>query len=186
MGPTESDAQDDAQRTMEQRALRNVRGLVDKVEAEDRKREVADRRAIISLALVAASAAILIAAVFFGKAAWFTLFPPEPKGMQSHAKVGVTPDTAGAYRDHFVAKVNTVYKKADHDRGLRGTAVVRVAIRPDGSVESMEIARTSGQKLLDQTAMDIVRRAEPFDAFARHGVAGTRAVQVTHAFTFAE
>ena len=186
MAPTHG--QDDAQRTMEQRALRNVRDLVDKVEAQDRAQQATDRRGIVSLALFAASAVVLIAVVFLGSLAWrkFNAQEPTPaKAAPASAMEGVIPGTAGAYRDHVVAKLQGAYK-ADPGRGLRGTAVVRMSIRPDGSVESMEIARTSGQKLLDQTAMDIVREAAPFDSFASRSVTGTKVVQVTHGFTFAE
>lgn len=49
---------DDAHRILEQRALRNVRGLLDKLESEDRDRGTTDRRWII-----AAAAALGIAGV---------------------------------------------------------------------------------------------------------------------------
>lgn len=47
----------DAQREMEQRALRNVRGLLDKIEDEDRL----DRRTVVRLAIVAAVVVVLFA-----------------------------------------------------------------------------------------------------------------------------
>jgi len=44
---------DDAQREMEQRALRNVRGLVDKVEGLDADEKRRERRMLIALVVVA-------------------------------------------------------------------------------------------------------------------------------------
>jgi len=44
---------DDAQRDMEQRALRNVRGLVDKVEGLDADEKRRERRMLIVLVVVA-------------------------------------------------------------------------------------------------------------------------------------
>jgi hypothetical protein len=42
----------DAQRALEKQALRNVRGLVDKLEAEDRERSAGTRRLAVGLLLV--------------------------------------------------------------------------------------------------------------------------------------
>jgi protein TonB len=40
-----------------------------------------------------------------------------------------------------------------------------VTIRPDGSVESVELDRSSGLKVLDAAAFKIVQMASPFAAF---------------------
>ena len=52
---------DDAQREMEQRALRNVRGLVDKVEGLDADEKRRERRLLVGLVVVAIVAAAGIA-----------------------------------------------------------------------------------------------------------------------------
>jgi hypothetical protein len=51
---------DDAQREMEQRALRNVRGLVDKVEGLDADEKRRERRMLVGLVAVALIAALAI------------------------------------------------------------------------------------------------------------------------------
>ena len=52
---------DDAQRDLEQKALRNVRSLVDKIETEDRKGNQKQLVAVIAVvAIVAALAAVLM------------------------------------------------------------------------------------------------------------------------------
>ena len=50
---------DDAQRDLEQRALRNVRGLLDKIEGQDRE----DKRTTLRLALACGAVAIVGIAV---------------------------------------------------------------------------------------------------------------------------
>src|SRR6185437_10821226 len=53
------------------------------------------------------------------------------------------------------AKANRIY----------GSLQLTVAIRADGEIESVEINRPSGHKVLDQAALRIVRLAAPFDRF---------------------
>ena len=53
---------DDAQRLMEQKALTNVRGLVDKVEASDAADRVMQKRILIAFAAVLAVLGVLWAA----------------------------------------------------------------------------------------------------------------------------
>jgi hypothetical protein len=53
-------SQDDAQRTLEQHALRNVRGLVDRMEATEESNRRAVRR---TLAWIGAAVAVLVVAI---------------------------------------------------------------------------------------------------------------------------
>ena len=53
---------DDAQRALEQKALKNVRGLVDKIEASDKAEKTAQKRILIGFAAVLAVIAALWAA----------------------------------------------------------------------------------------------------------------------------
>ena len=55
---------DDAQREMEQRALRNVRGLVDKVEGQDQADRRTERRMILRLLVGLAIAVVAVGAYF--------------------------------------------------------------------------------------------------------------------------
>jgi hypothetical protein len=57
---------DDAQRDLEQRALRNVRGLVDKMETIDRIDEGAQRRMLLWIVVGG-----IVAAVGLGALVWF-------------------------------------------------------------------------------------------------------------------
>jgi len=71
-----------------------------------------------------------------------------------------------AYLRAWVAKVeragNLNYPDEARRRGLGGEVVMTVAVRRDGSVESVLVNRSSGLGVLDQAAMRIVRLAEPY------------------------
>ena len=58
MPPASNAPSDEAQRELEQRALRNVRNLVDRIEDEEAHRRVTLRRAIIGIVVVFALLAI--------------------------------------------------------------------------------------------------------------------------------
>jgi len=60
---------DDAQRTLEQKALTNVRGLVDKIEASDQADKVLQRRILIGFVVTVAILAALWASgvIDFGR-----------------------------------------------------------------------------------------------------------------------
>jgi len=49
--------------------------------------------------------------------------------------------------------------------GEKGTVVVQIRIRKDGALfdEEPRLVRTSGHKLLDEAAVDAIRRSSPFD-----------------------
>lgn len=57
---------------------------------------------------------------------------------------------------------NLNYPDEARRRRLAGQVVISVAIRRDGSVERAEVVESSGQPLLDQAALRIVRLAEPY------------------------
>jgi len=48
---------------------------------------------------------------------------------------------------------------------LQGKLRLLVALRPDGSVENIEILRSSGHRELDEGAIRIVQLAAPFQSF---------------------
>jgi protein TonB len=58
-----------------------------------------------------------------------------------------------------------VYPPAARERGITGVAAVRFALAADGSVISAALARSSGESILDNAAVDMVRRASPFPPF---------------------
>jgi protein TonB len=72
------------------------------------------------------------------------------------------------YEEDWRAKVErwgTVNYPAEARGKLYGNLRLTVTIRPDGSVEAIELDRSSGLKVLDAAAFKIVKMAGPFAAF---------------------
>lgn len=62
---------------------------------------------------------------------------------------------------------NLNYPEEARSRGLHGDVLLTVVLRLDGSVKSIEVVRSSGQKVLDTAAERIVRLAAPFPPVPR-------------------
>ena len=69
-------ADDDAQRELEQRALRNVRGLIDRMEGDEAKERWTMRRYVVALAIVVVTFALAITMVI-----WIAKKPPASKAI---------------------------------------------------------------------------------------------------------
>lgn len=73
----------------------------------------------------------------------------------------------------------------DAARGkLYGSLLLSVTIRADGNVESVEILRSSGHKLLDDAARRIVQLAAPYAAFPPDIRKDTDVIEITRTWTF--
>ncbi len=64
-----------------------------------------------------------------------------------------------------VERVGTINYPAEARGKLYGSLRLEVTIRPDGSVDSVRLERSSGLKLLDDAAFRIVRMAAPYGVF---------------------
>ncbi len=73
----------------------------------------------------------------------------------------------------------------DSARGrLYGSLVLTVAIRNDGSLERVEINRSSGKKVLDEAAQRIVKLAAPYAAFPDAVRRDTDIIEITRTWSF--
>jgi periplasmic protein TonB len=74
-----------------------------------------------------------------------------------------------SYMEAWRAKVERIgnlnYPDEARRRSLSGKLVLDVAIRPDGSLKSVTVKRSSGHTVLDDAAVRIVRLAAPYAAF---------------------
>ncbi len=74
--------------------------------------------------------------------------------------------TLTAYEEAWQAKVehigNLNYPEAARNQGVSGSLNVAVAIRPDGSLYSVQILKSSGNPIIDEGAIKIVRLSAPF------------------------
>ena len=75
-----------------------------------------------------------------------------------------------AYLDSWKRRIERVgtlnFPNEARRRQLSGNPVLEVAIRADGSLDSVTVRRSSGHRELDQAAVGIVRLAAPFDPFS--------------------
>jgi len=71
-----------------------------------------------------------------------------------------------SYMSSWVAKVERVgnlnYPTELRNKRLKGDLVLTVGIKHDGSVEGIDVTRSSGRKEIDRAAIEIVRLASPY------------------------
>lgn len=93
-----------------------------------------------------------------------------------------------AYMQAWVAKVERVgnlnYPEEVRKMKLTGDLVMTVGIKVDGSVESIEIQRSSGKPQLDQAATRIVRLAGPYSPLPEHINASVDVLHITRTWRF--
>lgn len=79
---------------------------------------------------------------------------------------------------------NLNYPEAARQQRLYGSLLLTVSIRSDGTLENVEINRTSGNRLLDAAAMKIVEMSGPFAAFPPDVKRDTDILHITRTWTF--
>lgn len=95
-----------------------------------------------------------------------------------------------AYMDAWRAKVERVgnlnYPEQAKRLGIAGSLVLDVAIRPDGSLQGVQVLRPSGQKVLDDAAVRIVELAAPYAALPPDMRADVDILHITRTWKFQE
>lgn len=79
---------------------------------------------------------------------------------------------------------NLNYPEAARDLKLYGQLQMTVSIKPDGSVESIEINRSSGHKVLDAAAKHIVELGAPYAQFPEDIRKEVDILSITRTWTF--
>ena len=80
---------------------------------------------------------------------------------------------------------NLNYPEAARAKKLYGSLLLTVGIRADGSLESVMVDRSSGQKILDMSATRIVKMASPYSPFPADIRRDTDILYITRTWTFA-
>ena len=92
------------------------------------------------------------------------------------------------YVEDWRAKIERIgnlnYPEAARQFKLYGNLLLTVSIRSDGSVESVEINRSSGQTVLDAAAVKIVEMSAPFAAFPPDIKRDTDVLHITRTWMF--
>jgi len=76
------------------------------------------------------------------------------------------------------------YPEAARDQKLYGSLVVTVSIKADGTLDRVEINRSSGARILDEAALRIVKLAAPYAAFPPDIARDTDILSITRTWTF--
>jgi len=79
---------------------------------------------------------------------------------------------------------NLNYPEAARQQKLYGSLLLTVAIRSDGSLEKVELNRTSGNRILDAAAIRIVEMSAPFAPFPPDVKRDTDVLHITRMWTF--
>jgi periplasmic protein TonB len=79
---------------------------------------------------------------------------------------------------------NLNYPEVARAQKIYGSLTLTVSIRADGSVESIEINRPSGQRILDASAIRIVKLAAPYAPFPPDIRKDTDILSITRTWTF--
>ena len=92
------------------------------------------------------------------------------------------------YVDHWRRRIERVgnlnYPAEAKARHIYGSLQLTVAIRANGEVESIQLNRSSGHKVLDEAAIRIVRLAAPFERFPDDIRTDTDILHITRTWTF--
>jgi protein TonB len=80
---------------------------------------------------------------------------------------------------------NLNYPEAARAQKLYGSLLITVGIKADGSIESIQVDKGSGKKILDAAAVRIVQLAAPFSSFPPEIRRDTDILYITRTWTFA-
>ncbi len=90
------------------------------------------------------------------------------------------------WRRRLEAVGNKYYPEASIRYGMYGDLRLLVIIRKDGSLEGIEVLKSSGYAVLDEAAIKIVRMAAPFSPFPAELSATTDKLEIIRTWQFQE
>lgn len=76
------------------------------------------------------------------------------------------------------------YPQAARDQRIYGSLMATVSIRADGSLERIQIDRSSGNKVLDEATVQIVKMAAPYSALPADITRDTDVLHITRTWTY--
>lgn len=148
---------DHAQRTLEQKALLNVRAQLDRKDPDAPVATLgqAASHAVRTLPLVLGAVGLVVAAVT-AASAWYKRSQALP-----------APTTREEYADQVFRKAQMSANRRDARRveGLRGQVQVSFRVMPTGYLQALEVSRSSHDAQVDRAATFLVKAAEPYGKF---------------------
>lgn len=91
-----------------------------------------------------------------------------------------------AWRQKVERIGNLNYPEVARDQKIYGQLRMTVSIRADGSIESIVIDKSSGSKILDEAAKNIVNLAAPYAKFSEDMKKSTDILGITRTWTFTQ
>ncbi|NBR29095.1 MAG: energy transducer TonB, partial [Betaproteobacteria bacterium] len=92
------------------------------------------------------------------------------------------------YIDDWRLKIERIgtlnYPAAARDQKIYGSLQLTVSIRADGNVDTVEINRSSGHKVLDEAAVRIVHMGSPYASFSADIARDTDLLSITRTWIF--
>ncbi len=93
-----------------------------------------------------------------------------------------------SYMEAWRAKVERIgnlnYPDEARRRNLSGSLILDVALNPDGSINNITLRRSSGEKVLDDAAIRIVKLAAPYGPFSADIKKETDILHITRTWQF--
>ncbi|PIE38067.1 MAG: energy transducer TonB [Gammaproteobacteria bacterium] len=100
------------------------------------------------------------------------------------AKGSLEADYLLAWRQRVESVGNRYYPRASVRYNIYGSLRLLVALKADGSIESVEVLSSSGYGVLDEAAMKIVRMAAPYPPFPKELAATTDTLEIIRTWQF--
>ncbi|KAA3624010.1 MAG: energy transducer TonB [Proteobacteria bacterium] len=109
---------------------------------------------------------------------------PRQKYISSRTKAHKYASYMEAWRAQVEQVGNANYPEQAKSQRLSGSLVLDVAIRADGSIHDIGVIRSSGQKILDDSAIRIVMMAAPFKPFPKEILKEADLLHITRTWQF--
>lgn len=109
---------------------------------------------------------------------------PDKRTVTASARESVDAEYLYKWRAHIERVGNLNYPAAARRLGLGGEVLLLVAINADGSLQNVQIRKSSGSKILDEAALRIVRLAAPFQPLPAEILATTDILEIIRTWQF--
>jgi protein TonB len=109
---------------------------------------------------------------------------PRRRSLGARAKAADDALYLEAWRQKVERIGNMNYPRAARNQKLYGKLQLTVSIRSDGSIEGITIDKSSGSKVLDNAAINIVKLAAPYSKFSPQMRKTTDILGITRTWTF--
>ncbi|MDP3819738.1 MAG: TonB family protein [Methylotenera sp.] len=111
---------------------------------------------------------------------------PKKRFLGARAKEASDAMYLDAWRQKVERIGNMNYPEAAKAQKIYGQLRMTVSIKSDGSIDSIVIDKSSGSKILDKAARDIVNMAAPYSAFSPEMKKTTDILGITRTWTFTQ